>query len=191
MAAPVPLLVVASLTGGDEVDATSGVIPQLLLEEFQLSLDDSARAVCTWGVRLLHAAMVRLGRGPRHASALDALRRISFALRSRCSHLESGALFPLTLYLAVIVPGVWVLLLSAEIGFFGRFLFSWVQNLVRQWIHALRQYFGGFGRNTHIFYFAADSNPEVLLSLLLQNGEACPVDASGCSFALRGSHLEN
>ena len=40
------------------------------------------------------------------------------------------------------------------------------------------------------FYVAADSNPEVLLSLLLQNGEACPVDASGCSLALRGSHLE-
>ena len=42
----------------------------------------------------------------------------------------------------------------------------------------------------HFFYVAADSNPEVLLSLLLQNGEACPVDASGCSFALRSLHLE-
>ena len=68
-------------------------------------------------------------------------------------------------------------------------------------------------RISHIFYVAADSNPEVLLSLLLQNGEGCPVDASGCSFdqfslllqngegcpvdasgcsfAQRGSHLEN
>ena len=27
----------------------------------------------------------------------------------------------------------------------------------------------------HIFYVAADSNSEVLLSLLLQNGESCPV----------------
>ena len=35
-------------------------------------------------------------------------------LRPRCSHLESGALFPWTLYLAVIVPGVWVLLFSKE-----------------------------------------------------------------------------
>ena len=41
------------------------------------------------------------------------------------------------------------------------------------------------------FYVAADSNPEVLLSLLLQNGEACPVDAPGCSVAVRSSHLEN
>ena len=45
--------------------------------------------------------------------------------------------------------------------------------------------------NLHIFHVAADSNPEVLLSLLLQNGEPCPVDASGCSFTQRGSHLEN
>ena len=50
----------------------------------------------------------------------DALRRISCPLRSRCSHLESGALFPLSLYLAVFVPGVWVLLMSTKIRFFGR-----------------------------------------------------------------------
>ena len=55
----------------------------------------------------------------------------------------------------------------------------------------LRPYFGGYGRFSHLFYVAADSNPEVLFSLLLQNGEACPVDASGCSFAQRGSRLEN
>ena len=66
-----------------------------------------------------------------------------------------------------------------------------MQYLVRQWTHVLRQYVGGSGRITHIFYVAADSNPEVFLSLLLQNGEACTVDASGCSFALRSSHLEN
>ena len=34
---------------------------------------------------------------------------------SRCSHLESGALFPLSLYLAAFVPGVWVLLMSMKI----------------------------------------------------------------------------
>ena len=49
----------------------------------------------------------------------------------------------------------------------------------------------GSGRISHIFYVAADSDPEVLLSLLLQNGDVCPVDASGCSFASRSSHLEN
>ena len=40
--------------------------------------------------------------------------RISCPLRPRCSHLESGALFPLSLYLALIVPGVWALLRSME-----------------------------------------------------------------------------
>ena len=139
----------------------------------------------TWSSR-----WCRLERALVMRQLTDALRSIFFPLRSRCSHLDSGALFPLTLYLAVIVPGVWVLLLSTKIEFYGRFLFSWVQYLVQQWIHVLRQYFGGYGRISHIFYVAADSNPEVLLSLLLQKGEVCPVDASGCSFALRSSHLE-
>ena len=35
--------------------------------------------------------------------------------------------------------------------------------------HALRQHFGRYGRIAHIFCVAADSNPEVLLSVLLQN----------------------
>ena len=48
------------------------------------------------------------------------LGRISCPIRSRGSHLESGALFPLSLYLAVTVPGVWVLLLSTENCFYGR-----------------------------------------------------------------------
>ena len=84
-----------------------------------------------------------------------------------------------------------VLLRSTENWFLREMSISVVQCLVRQWIHVLRQYFGGYGRTSHIFYVAADSNPEVLLSLLLQNGDACPVDASGCSFALRSSQLEN
>ena len=46
----------------------------------------------------------------------------------------------------------------------------------------MQQYFGGYGRIAHIFYVAADSNPEVLLFLLLQNGEACPVDAFWLQF---------
>ena len=36
----------------------------------------------------------------------------------------------------------------------------------------MRQYFGGYERISHFFYVADDSNPEVLLSLHLQNGEA-------------------
>ena len=41
----------------------------------------------------------------------------------------------------------------------------------------------------HIFYVAADSNPDSVSSPFGLNGEECPVDASGCSFAPR-SHLE-
>ena len=48
----------------------------------------------------------------------NAFGRISCPLCSRSSHLESGALFPLSLFLAVIVPGVWVLLRSTEIWIF-------------------------------------------------------------------------
>ena len=54
--------------------------------------------------------------------------------------------FFVSLLLAVLVPGVWVLLMSSKIGFFGRRLSSWVQCLVQQWIHVLRQYSGDFGR---------------------------------------------
>ena len=57
------------------------------------------------------------------------------------------------------VPGVWVLLKSTEIEFFGRRLFPSVQCFVQQWIHVLR----GLWKNLHIFYVAADSIPEVLL----------------------------
>ena len=52
---------------------------------------------------------------------------LSFALALFA--LGSGALFPLSLYLAVFAPGVWVLLMSTKIGIFGRSLFSWVATL--------------------------------------------------------------
>ena len=93
-------------------------------------------------------------------------------------------------YFRVLVSGVWVLLTSTKIEFFGRRLFSWEQCLVLQWIHALRQYFG-YGRISHIFYDAADSIPVCVSSPFTLNGEECPVDASGCSFAPRSSHLDH
>ena len=68
-----------------------------------------------------------------------------------------------SLYLAVIVPGVWVLLMSTSIEIFGRCLFSWAQYLACQWIHALRQYFGDYGRISNIFNVAADLDPEAFL----------------------------
>ena len=151
-----------------------GVSPRLLLEEFQSSLGDSARAVRTWRGGWGGALVMR--------QPADALRRISFPLRSRCLHLESGALFPLTLYLAVLFQSVWVLLLSLEgldfagdSCFVGAILGSTVDTrsaTVLWWL---------WTNFTH-FCVGADSNADVLLSLLLQNGEACPVDASGCSW---------
>ena len=135
------------------------------------------------------AALVRLVRGPRHASAYECSLEnfLFFALaRFPLGNLEHS--FVPTSYLAVIFS-VSGLLLSTE---------NWILREMSISVGAmpgstvfLRQYFGGHGRIAHIFYDAADSNPEVLLSLLLQNGEACPVDASGYSFALRSSHLEN
>ena len=56
------------------------------------------------------AAFGRLGQALVVRQPTYAFERISCPMCSRGSHLESGALFPLSLYLAVIVPGVWVLL---------------------------------------------------------------------------------
>ena len=132
----------------------------------------------------------RLSLGHRHVS----LRRLSEVCPSRLqlrgSHLESGALFPLRFVSDSHVPCVLVLPLEYSIGFFGRFFsYSWALFLVRQWIHVLHQYWA-FGRIAHIFYVAADSNPDCVSSPFGLNGEECPVDASGCIFAPRSSHLE-
>ena len=63
----------------------------------------------------------RLGRALVMRQPTDAFGRLSCPLCTRSSHLESGALFPLSLYLAdsVIVLGVWVLVRSTENGFFS------------------------------------------------------------------------
>ena len=117
----------------------------------------------------------------------DAFGRISCPLCSRSSHLESGALFPLSLFLAVIVPGV--LGIAEEYGnldFSGDVHFCGCNALFDSGYMLCVSTLVALGRISHIFYVAADSNPEVLLG-----GAACPVDASGCSFALRSSHLEN
>ena len=72
---------------------------------------------------------------------------ISCPVCSRSSHLESGALFPFSLFLAVIVPGVWVCFRGCSIWFDSGYMFC--DSCV-----------GGFGRISHIFYVAADSDPE-------------------------------
>ena len=88
-----------------------------------------------------------------------------------------------SLYLALIVPGVWVLLLVAKIGFFGRCLLSWWQCLVQQWIHALRQYFESFGR-----IYTADLISKRCFSVRFE-WRSVPSRCFDCSLALRGSHF--
>ena len=106
---------------GKRLPRCFGVNPRLLLEEFQLSLGDYARVVCTWGVRLPHAA---LGRLPSSCVSLRMLLKVFPVLCARAIRIIS-----VSVCLAVIVPGAWVLLMSTRIGFFGRCLFSWVQYL--------------------------------------------------------------
>ena len=65
-----------------------------------------------------HGSLGRLGRALVMPQPKYAFERISCPVCSRSSHLESGTLFPLSLYLAVFVPGVWVLLRSTEMFFF-------------------------------------------------------------------------
>ena len=121
-----------------------------------------------------------------------ALGRISCPLRSRGSHLESWCIISVVLVLAVTDPGVWVLLRSTEHRFFsGDVYFRGCNSLYNSGYMLVRQYLGGFGRFSHIFYVAADSNPDSVSSPFGFNGEVCPVDASGCSFAPRSSHLQN
>ena len=73
-----------------------------------------ASAVSLWSTLYTEtmAASGRLGRCLVMRQSTVAFEIIPSPLCSRSSHLESGALFPLSLYLAVIVPRVWVLLRS-------------------------------------------------------------------------------
>ena len=120
----------------------------------------------------------------------NAFGRISYPMCSRSSHLESGALFPLSLFLAVIVLGVWVLLRSLESWIFremslsvGAMLGSTVDFCSASVLWWLRTYFTHFLRCGGLESFS-------VLSPFGLNGEVCPVDASGCCLALRSSHLE-
>ena len=113
---------------------------------------------------------------------------MSCPLRSRGSHVKSGALFRLSLYLAVLVPCVWALLMSTENWILREILFSWV--MLGSTVDTVHVSTLAFGSISHLFIVAADSNPDCVSSPFGLNGEECPVDASGCSFAPRSSHLE-
>ena len=71
--------------------------------------------------------------------------------------------FFVSLRLAVLVPGVWVLLCVRKLDSSGDDFTSWVQCLVQQCIHVLRQYSGGFGRMYTFSTWRLDSIPEALL----------------------------
>ena len=116
---------------GKRLPRCFGVYPRLLLEEFQLSLVSLPKPFCTW--------RVRLGRGPRHAPVYGCYWKNFLSLVHALFALGIWWIISVSLSLAVNVPGVWVLLMSTKIGFFGRRLSSWEQCLVPQWIHALRQ----------------------------------------------------
>ena len=89
--------------------------------------------------------------------------------------------------LAVTDTGVWVLLLNTENWIF-REMFVFLGAMLGSTVVTVYASTLAFGRTAHIFYVAADSNPDSVFSPFGLNGEECPVDASGwfCSalFAL-------
>ena len=95
------------------------------------------------------AAGVKAGTGPLSCVSLrlllDEFLRVFCPLCSRSSHLESGTFSLRPLLLAVLVPVVWVLLCVRQLDSSGDDFTSWVQCLVQQCLHVLRQYSGGFG----------------------------------------------
>ena len=67
-----------------------------------------------------------------------------------------------------------------------------MQCFVQQWIHALRQYFGGFGRVDVFHTFSTLRQTRILKRFFSFRFEwrSVPSRCFACSFALRGSHLE-
>ena len=127
-----------------------------------------ASAYSLWSIlfQTIMAASVRLGRCPHHASAYDYFGRI-------CSCFPVFVLAQFALGIRYIIsscPCFWQSLFRVsgcclcvrKLDSSGDDFSSWVQCLVQQRIHVLRQYSGGFWKNVHIFYVVADSFPEAL-----------------------------
>ena len=124
----------------------------------------------------------------------EAFGRISISTLWCClrySHLEILCTISFTSsFLAVFTLCVWVLPVE-----FGSWIFerSWyvtrAQYLVRQWIHLLHQCSGGFWTNCTHFQRQGRLGSRGVLSPLRCRMEKS-ADASGCSSALRCSHLE-
>ena len=139
------------------------------------------------------AASVRLGRCPHHASAYDCHGRISSCLPF--------------FVLAQFALGIWYIVSSClcfwqslfrvsgcclcvrKLDSSGDDFSSWVQCLVQQWMHVLRQYSGGFGR---MYIFSTWWQTRLLkrhFSIRFER-RSVPSRCFSCSFALRSSHLE-
>ena len=146
----------------------------------------------TWGAAASGQPLGRLNLGHRHVS----LRRLSEV----CPSWLQSSWFAL---------GIWYIISFTLRIWQSRSLCVGVAFGVQHWIflEILRLLVGAFlgstvdtcsasvtGRSEelHTFStFAADSIPDCVSSPFGLNGEECPVDASGCSFAPRSSHLDH
>ena len=162
---------------------------------------------CSWGVDAFSqwqvetsglgprslAAGVKVGRVPCHASAYDFFWKNFFVFPVLCARaVRTWNLvhyFFVSLLLAVLVPGVWVLLCVRKLDSSGDDFTSWVQCLVQQWIHVLRQFYGGFGR---MYTFSTWRRTRFLKRCFSIRFEwrSVPSRCFSCSLALRGSHFE-
>ena len=87
------------------------------------------------------------------------------------------------------ILGIWVLHVEYGTLDSSEMTLSGCAMLGSAWIRGLRQYLA-FERISHNFYVDVDSDPEVFLSFLTWNGEACSADASARCPLVRCSHLE-
>ena len=108
-----------------------------------------------------HGSLGEAGTGPRHASAYGYFWKnfLSFALALFA--LEIRCFISVVLVSGSHCSGCLGVAYEYESWILREMTFSWVQYLSRQWIHVLRQYSGGSGRASHIFYVAADPDEAV------------------------------
>ena len=123
-------------------------------------------------------------------ATLEEFLRVFLSLSSRSSHLESGTLFLRVLASGSHCSGCLGVAFVYESWILREMTFSsWVQCLVQQWIHVLRQYSGGFGRMYTFSTWWQTRFLERCFSIRFE-WRSVPSRCFGCSFALCSSHLE-
>ena len=137
------------------------------------------------------AAGVKAGTWPMSCVSLrlflEEFLRVSCPLCSRSSHLESGTLFLRCFWQSLFrVSGCCLCVRKLDSS--GDDITSWVQCLVQQWTHVLRQYSGGFGR---MYTFSTLRRTRFLKRCFSIRFEwrSVPSRCFSCSLALRGSHF--